>query len=465
VDTDASTITDLGGDSLAAPATAPGTVAALAVVWSRAPRVGEVFLLAQRGALFIGRGTRLTASDPRHLRPVQQRPGGNVACKPLSSPRLSREQLRLQPLDGSHTVTNHGRLPLSVNGHTVERARLTPGDVLQLGSELVLLYQHRPARLPEGAPLHTFGQPDADGIVGEGPAAWALRRSLRRVAGRAAPVLLLGESGTGKELAAQAVHRLSGRAGVLAARSAATFPEGLVDAELFGNIRDYPNPGMPARPGLVGEAHGGTLFLDELGELPPAMQARLLRLLDDGDYHRLGESAARRADIRFLAATNRAPEVLKRDLLARLSQRILLPGLGERPEDIPLLLAHLLRTAGSAQADRFLRDDGSVRITPALLSALLTHRYTTHVRELRRLLWAAIDGSRGRYLDVHDGVVRDTGSDPPPGTSDPAALTREDVLAALRACGFVQARAWRRLGLSSRHQLGRLIKKLDVPLD
>src|SRR5262249_14365097 len=176
-------------------------------------------------------------------------------------------------------------------------------------------------------------------------------------------VLIHGPSGTGKELAARAVHALSRRAKrPLVARNAATLPPGLVDAELFGNVKNYPNPGTPERPGLIAQADGGTLFLDEIGELPWDLQAHLLRVLDaGGESHRLGEATARRASIRLVAATNRAPGELKHDLLARLTLRLVMPELAARPEDIPLLVRHLLRRAAEQSPDigrRFLSPDG-----------------------------------------------------------------------------------------------------------
>src|SRR4029077_9274313 len=127
-------------------------------------------------------------------------------------------------------------------------------------------------------------------------------------------VVIAGQSGSGKELVAQAIHALSGRADRrLVSRSAATLPEALIDAELFGNAKNYPNPGMVERSGLIGEAHGSTLFLDELGELPHAAQAHLLRVLDGGEYQRLGEAQARVSDFRLVVATNRILSSLKPD--------------------------------------------------------------------------------------------------------------------------------------------------------
>src|SRR6185369_7117992 len=119
-----------------------------------------------------------------------------------------------------------------------------------------------------------------------------------------------------------------------------------VDAELFGNVKNYPNPGTPEREGLIGEADGSTLFLDEIGELPVHMQAHLLRVLDrGGEYQRLGDSRAQRADLRVVAATNRPLDALKHDFLARLTLRLEIPSLDERRDDIPLLARHLLRRA------------------------------------------------------------------------------------------------------------------------
>src|SRR5262249_20781890 len=148
--------------------------------------------------------------------------------------------------------------------------------------------------------------------------------------------------------------------------------------------------GMPERPGLLGQAAGGTLFLDEVGELPSDLQAHLLRLLDEGgEYHRLGEAATRRADVRVVAATNRPESSLKHDFAARFALSLRVPGLMERCEDVPLLLRHLLLRAAEkepAVGARFFEGWGSSgrqpRVDPRLVERLVRQPYTRHVRQL-----------------------------------------------------------------------------------
>ena len=245
-----------------------------------------------------------------------------------------------------------------------------------------------------------------------------------------------GDRGGGTARAARAIHGRSARASrPLVARSAATFPEGLIEAELFGNRKGYPNPGAPERDGLVGAAAGSSLFLDEIGELPEAMQARLLRVLDHGgEYHRLGESRARRADLRLIAATNRDGSALKHDLLARLELHVPVPGLNDRRADIGLLIRHLLRTIGAddpALGERFLRD-GEPAVHGELVRRLVQQPYTHHVRQLRGILWRALGAATGGRLELSWDVevVLAEPSSPRPRVR-PDELTAEDVRAAL----------------------------------
>jgi DNA-binding NtrC family response regulator len=302
---------------------------------------------------------------------------------------------------------------------------------------------------------------------------WDVREQVAFAARRPAHVLIRGPSGSGKELAASLIHVLSQRAGKpFLARNAATLPAGLIDAELFGNARNYPNPGMAERPGLIGSATGGTLFLDEIGELSHELQAHLLRLLDHGEYQRLGESQTRRADLRLVGATNRAEDELKHDLLARMPIRIDLPGLDRRREDIPLLALHLLRRIAATDEDiaaRFFIDGdprGWPRMSARLIHELLKRPYTTHVRELEQQLYSGMLGSQADVIE-YVGKVDEHENDfdtaaPEESFVDPASLTSEQIAECLERNGGSQAKAWRELGLRSRYQLIRLMRKHGI---
>jgi transcriptional regulator with AAA-type ATPase domain len=433
---------------------------ALVILWSadEPHRCGELaWLSPDEGPLTLGRSG--------NLRWVRSRPGREEPTGPLQSPRISREQLKITRLDAELHVENIGQRPLLLNGRPTRTCPLAPGAILELQDQLLLRCERRPLLPAPSLPLpeHPFGEPDPWGIVGETPEVWELRRQIAFCGPLDAHVLLRGPSGSGKELVARALHALSRRSrSPLVSRNAATFPESLVDAELFGHAAHYPNPGMPARPGLVGAADGSTLFLDEFGELPQAQQARLLRVLDDGEYSRLGEPHPKRADLRLVAATNRPLDVLKPDVLARLPLRIELPGLDTRRADVPLVAVHLLRriTREEPHLAHFLDPNTRApRWTPRLLSALVGHPYTTHVRELEALLWEAMRRAPADKLDLWPEYASDTRSALPVAPVDPDTLTPEEIRACLERHGGKQEAAWRELGLSSRYVLGRLVKK------
>jgi two-component system nitrogen regulation response regulator GlnG/two-component system response regulator HydG len=281
-------------------------------------------------------------------------------------------------------------------------------------------------------------------------------------------VLVCGDSGTGKELCAAALHGLSARADrALMARNAATFPAGLVDAELFGNARNYPNPGTPERDGVIGEADGTTLFLDEIGELPSALQAHLLRVLDrGGEYQRLGEARIRRADLRVVAATNRAVADLKHDFAARFTLRVEVPALAERLADVPLLIRHLLVRAAAGNDEirrRFCEVTApgvEPRVAPALVERLLRHGFPTNTRELAQLLWQALAESRGDTVELTDGVARRLAETA--RVAAPDEIGRAQIEVALATAQGNVTRAARELGLKNRFVLYRLMKKLGV---
>ncbi|MBL8971210.1 MAG: sigma-54-dependent Fis family transcriptional regulator [Myxococcales bacterium] len=460
----------------------------LVIAWSleEPGRIGESAAIT--GPTMLGRG------EPEHMqgtsvaRFVRWRPCTTSPGPPLGDSRISRSQLFLRPKsDGSLGLENVGRCKLFINGEEASAAVLRAGDTITLRNALVLLVVRRDARfIPRGDATpasFAFAGPDRHGIVGESAATWQLRAELAFAAGTDHHVLLRGASGVGKELAARALHALSSRAGKpLIARNAATLPEGLVDAELFGTARNYPNVGSPERAGLIGEADGSFLFLDEIGELSPALQAHLLRVLDrGGEYQRLGESRLRRSDIRLIGATNRDLAALKHDFAARFTSRIELPGLEARREDIPLLLRTILQRAAAqspAVADRFFSPAGAdgerePRVDPWLVEGLLRHRFTLHTRELERLVWRAIATSTAEFVGLTPEVRAELKLSSEPATADPgptravvshAALGRDEIVAALAAASGRTVVAAEKLGLRNRYVLYRLMKKFGIQI-
>jgi len=438
----------------------------LVVAWSfdEPARIGESATVA--GHAVLGRGG--PQEDDPAPRAVfhARRPDDAQPRAPLAASRISRLQLRLEATAGGLHVRSVGKCTMTRNGVETDDAVFVPGDVLGLRNALVLYVAEGEAMPSLRVPLagsFAFGEADPNGIVGESPAAYRLRDELAFAASSPHHVLVLGPSGSGKELAARAIHACSSRRSrVLVARNAATVPSGLVDAELFGTARNYPNAGSPERVGLLGEADNSTLFLDEIGELPQEVQAHLLRVLDkDGEYQRLGESTVRRTDVRVVAATNREPSALKHDFLARFAARVTVPGLGARREDVPVLIRHLLERLVTKMPELEARlfdvsaSGRTARIEPALVGALLRHEYTHHLRELERLLWVAVSSSTREFIALSPAVAAELRL---PEEERGATPTKEVIEAALAASEGNVTRAAERLGLPNRYALYRLMK-------
>jgi MoxR-like ATPase len=441
---------------------------ALVIAWSaeEPERMGEVALFAERGvAQTLGRGEG--DGEPR-VRFFRQRPGRLVPRGPLAGAALSRRQLGLTPSRSGLEVERLGRCALQVNGAPTDKAAVTPGDTLLLRGQLLLFCMRRVRSIPQ--PVYfpderwgAFGEPDSVGMLGESPPVWRLREATAFAANATRHVLLHGDSGTGKELAARAVHELSPRrAKPFVSRNAATLPAGLIDAELFGNAKNYPNPGMAERSGLIGQADGGTLFLDEIAELPLEQQAHLLRVLDsDGEYQRLGDSTTRRSAFTLVGATNRDIATLKHDVAARFPLRIEMPPLDARREDIPLLVRHLLMLAAKKSpqiAGRFLssKDRAEARVDPALIEALLLRTYDNNIRELDALLWRAMAASPGDTVVLIEEL---RGESSAKSRTEPEA---EQIRAALKHAEGSVSVAARALGVKSRFALYRLMKKYGI---
>jgi two-component system nitrogen regulation response regulator GlnG/two-component system response regulator HydG len=371
------------------------------------------------------------------------------------------------------TVQNIGQCEMLVNGQVVRDANLRAGDTLYLKNQVLLYCTHRPLDLAalKAYPINriaAFGDPDQDGMVGESPVMWKLRERIAACARTNFHVLVVGESGSGKELAAQAIHHLSMRAGKkLIADNIAAIPPSLASALLFGNKKNFPNPGMEERIGLIGAANGSSLFLDEIGDMPEEVQPMFLRVTErHGEYFRLGEeNRLQRSDYRLIGATNRQ-EKMRYELKRRFQREIRVPGLNQRKEDIPLLIQHLLKSQANnddMDAVRFLRN-GHVRVHPLLVEQLIHHTYKTHVSEISFLLGQAMAESD------HD-MIRPIGSGlrlemnqlserpPPPRRRSTRPLpTREEAKQALSEHDGNVIRAASVLNIS-RHQLNRLIQR------
>ena len=450
----------------------------LVVCWtaSEPDRIGQVLAPSKIAAIF-GRGVARDDDGAPRLLLARHRPGSIVHAEPFENPFLSRRHLSLSREGDGLRVENLGKRTMTVNGREATSALVVDGDLVEIEDVVLFRASRRLTPMPplkNAVPLHPFGKADAHGIVGESPAAWALRDELAFAAGRDVHVLLLGVSGSGKELAANAIHALSSRRSRrLVARNAATLPASLIDAELFGHAAGYPNAGMPERPGLIGEADGSTLFLDEIGELSSELQAHLLRVLDGhGEYQRLGEARRRMADFRLVGATNRDVSSLKHDFAARLTLRVRVPALMDRIDDVPLLVRHLLHATAAkdpSMGARFFSSwdgtTGEPRLSADLVAALLRHKYETDVRELSTLLWRSLATSPGGRLALTEPLHAELGVPDEKPEQDAREVSADDVRRALEKHKGIQAQAWRELGLKSRYALYRLMRKYGIASD
>jgi len=307
---------------------------------------------------------------------------------------------RLHQRDGRVWVKDLG----STNGTIVDGARIaeaevSAGSTLRVGSQVLRIERDSPS-----APAPLPGVITCDPVLG------GALEMLRRAAPSRLPVLILGESGSGKEVAARAVHELSPRAGeaFVPVNCGAISPE-LAEAELFGHERGAFTGAVGSSPGAFGAADGGTLFLDEIGDLPLALQVKLLRALEAGEVKPVGSPRPRRIDVRILCATHRDLRKLVRagsfreDLYYRLAGlSVELPPLRERKEDIVPLAEHFLAQEHDGVQRGFSAD---------ARARLVAHRWPGNARELRHVVQLAVvlsDGAtiRGSALRMDDGSRR-----------------------------------------------------------
>jgi two-component system response regulator HydG len=239
-----------------------------------------------------------------------------------------------------------------------------------------------------------------EGIIGTSPGMRKVIQTARQVAPSDIPVLIQGESGTGKELIARAIHNNSRRRKArLVAMNCAGFSPTILEDELFGHVRGAFTDARTDRPGRFEHADGGTLFLDEIGDMPQEMQAKLLRVLENGEVVRLGSNEPIRVDVRLVSATNKdldqmvADRAFREDLYFRIKgSTILIPPLRERREDIPLLIHYFLQQA----ADKYGKPIEGME--PEVQQALMSYGWPGNVRELRNAIENMVVMSTGPRL-------------------------------------------------------------------
>jgi two-component system NtrC family response regulator len=301
------------------------------------------------------------------------------------------------------------------------------------------------------------GRHRIEGIIGDSGQMLEVVSLVRRVASSEATVLIQGESGTGKELIAKAIHYASPRAARPLVRvNCAALPETLLESELFGHEKGAFTGAVASRKGRFELAHGGTLFLDEIGDLPLHLQAKLLRVLQEREFERVGSSQPVKVDVRLLSATNRNLDALiksgafREDLYYRLNVvTVLLPPLRERRQDLPALMDHFLRL--------FAEKNGKTihGFTREARDALLRYDYPGNVRELENLIERAVVLTRDQVIARGDlplslDAAEENSSQQTHLTAAVEGLERRMILDALASAGGIQTRAAELLGITER---------------
>jgi DNA-binding NtrC family response regulator len=376
---------------------------------ARLDRAADLARAMEGGGVEI-RSEPLEASDDSHFSFV-----GVALVVPDTSEDVERTITALQSIDPAAPTVVVGD---DLDALQVARAfRCGAAEVIFLDdsaearSRLAALVERRASARGQGL---LPAKPGVPRILGNSPGMKELTRLLVRVAPAEATVLVLGESGTGKELVAKALHVLSPRKkGPFVAINCAAIPDTLLENELFGHEKGSFTGANATAIGKVEAAEKGTLFLDEIGEMPLPLQAKILRLLQEKTYDRIGATRTRQADIRIVAATNRdlkeqvAEKRFREDLYYRLSVvPLLLPALRDRPEDIPVIAQSILEKQARALGRP------ALRFTEAAMQRLETYRWPGNVRELENEIERAAVLAQGDAIDVSDLDLRARVADP-----------------------------------------------------
>jgi len=397
------------------------------------PASSVAFVLPDRGDLVIGRD-----------------PGVGL---PIEDASLSRRHARLRFTPSAITIEDLS----SKNGTRVGARRLVPdapvplalGTVAELGAVMLTVVERSAIRPPRSKGR---ARDAAHELVVTSSLA-PLLDLVARIAPTDLPVLLLGETGVGKDVFAERIHQLSRRAAKAFVRiNAAALAESLFESELFGHEQGAFTGAMRSRAGLLETADGGTVFLDEVGELPPAIQVKLLRVIDDRRVTRVGGTSVKRVDVRFIAATNRdlsadvASGTFRKDLYHRLRGVVVeVPPLRERRADVPLLAASFLERVAPDK-----------KLEPDALRALAKRPFWGNVRELRNVIERSALLARARRIEASDLVWDERGTSQPDGAGDAASAEAREINTALARCDGNQTAAAKLLGISRRTLVYRL---------
>ncbi|MGO8997235.1 MAG: sigma 54-interacting transcriptional regulator [Polyangiaceae bacterium] len=427
------------------------------------------YALPARGTIVLGRSEK---SDLR-----------------IDDPSITRKHAKLH-LGDRIEIEDLG----SVNGTRVRDQRLEPGrrvpvfrgEAFRLGSALLVIHAVDEAPPPSAAPISDEDATRRDDATGTGhapgdrprarvvhdPRMHELYALVDRIAAGNINVLVMGETGVGKELVAERLHdRSRRRAKPFLRLNCAAVAESLLEAELFGYERGAFTGATQAKPGLLEVAHGGTFFLDEVGEMPLALQAKMLRALESQQVMRVGGLSPRTIDVRFVAATNRNLEEqvrvggFREDLFFRLNGAlIVVPPLRERVSEIEPLAAEFIRATCEDLARR-----PAPTLRPESLLMLQSYAWPGNVRELKNFIERAVLVAPGtELLPEHFPVQRmasalplhrigaETPSVAPPAPLEPPDPERDRILGVLAECGGNQSRAAKELGISRTTLVARL---------
>jgi transcriptional regulator with PAS, ATPase and Fis domain len=371
-------------------------------------------------------------------------------------------RMTLTVIDQKKTVNEKAAMDLLIDGCAKQvtlHLNIAPLSVDNRRYAIMTIVDIRPLQSTPSA----YSESGFHHIVGKDPKMRAIFDAIRKVAATDAAVLIQGESGKGKELVAIAIHKESRRQGrPFVPCNCGAFPEGMVESELFGHVKGAFTSAIKDKKGRFELAHTGTLFLDEVGELPPSTQVKLLRVLQDGTFERVGAEKSNQADVHIISATNKNLERevsagrFRRDLYYRLCvMPIVLPPLRNRKGDIPRLVDHFIKLYADTDSDR------RIEIPLKTLKILAAYHWPGNVRELQNVIQFALINNQGarlnpRHLPPH---LRFSASLQSP-VKKRRKLNRSDVTNALAQTNGNKKEAAKLLGIS-RSTLYRFFSRHD----